>query len=323
MTLIVKQKHWVVEQAQAVILVDRKCLADENLLMISKWPAYRFMTPIAATKLFALEYAKAYKNSLRTNVDVAVAQNSKAGEDIDFASPNTRVTQMWKARQDADRVGASYPEFLEFCFDFATRGQRHQLPQPNQLMGGPETARRAWHELFATFWTQDRKRIAIKRMPFLAQFQIPEGRHLPAREAFQSQLLDAFADGTNLDTLVGSFVVTRGYLDQEDLLGSFRSETIADAIERETASSTWTREPDLTDEVDLYQSCHGLPGVAVATDDLCKTCPALRSCAELRQIVEGSVLRRTGTINPRREHQLAMNRKNVREHRARKKAGTV
>lgn len=323
MTLIVKQKQWVVEQAQAIILVERKYLADENLLMISKWPAYRFMTPLAATKLFAVEYAKAYKNSLRTNVDVVVAQNSKAGEDIDFASPNTRATRMWKARQDADRVGASYPEFLEFCFNFATRRQRRQLPQPNQLMGGPETARSAWHELFAKFWTQDRKRIAINRMPFLAQFQIPEGRHLPAREAFQSQLLDVFADGTNLGTLVGSFVVTRGYLDQEDLLGSFPSATIADAIERETASTTWTRESDLTDQVDLYQSCHSLPGVIAATEDLCSTCPTLGSCAQLRQVAENFVFRRTGTIDPRRDHQLAMNRKNVREHRARKRAWTV
>ncbi len=167
MTLKAK-KLWVVEQSQAVILVTRKCLAEEDVLMISKWPAYRFMTPLAATKLFAAEYAKAYKNCLHVNFGALEAQNSKAGENIDFSSPNTRATQMWIARQNADRIGAAYPDFLEFCFDFAALRKRRYPPQPNQLMAGPGKARATWNDLFAKFWTSDRRQIAINRMPFLS-----------------------------------------------------------------------------------------------------------------------------------------------------------
>lgn len=323
MTLVPKKLQWIAEQAQAVTLVDRKCLAEENLLMILKWPAYRFITPLAATKLFATEYATAYKNCLRTNADIEVAKNSKAGESIDFIMPNTRATQMWKARQDADRMGAAYPDFLEFCFDFCARRRRRHLPQPNQLMGGPGEPRRIWHELFAKFWTADRKRNEINRMPFLPQYQALEGRPLPAREAFQLQLLDTFANGTNLDIVVGNFVLARGYLDKEDLFGILSPGTVERMMDREIESGFWTRESGPTDEIDLYQSCHGLPGVVVATEDLCRTCPALKSCSQLRGVADNSVLRRAGSIDPRREHQLAMTRKHVRDHRARKKAGTV
>ena len=323
MTLITKNLQWVVEQAQAVTLVDRECLAEENLLMISKWPAYRFMTPLAATKHFAVEYAKAYKVSLRTNVDITAARNSKAGEDIDFVSPNGQATRMWNARQEADRLGAPYPEFLEFCFDFATRRQRRQLPQPNQLMGGLGEARATWHDHFAKFWVSDRISNAINGMPFLAQYQIPDGRLLPAREAFQLQLLDALADGYHFGSFVGNFIVCKGYLDKEEISGNFPPGTIERKIEQEIASGFSSRESGLADTVDLYQSCHGLPGLEVANEDLCSRCPALKSCAELRRVAESSVFRRTGSIDPRREHELAQNRKDVRNFRARKKAETA
>ena len=51
------QKKHFDQQFKAVTLVGLHNLKDENTLMVSKWPAYRFMTPLAATELFAAEKA--------------------------------------------------------------------------------------------------------------------------------------------------------------------------------------------------------------------------------------------------------------------------
>jgi hypothetical protein len=100
---------WLDQQFHSVTLVGLKNLNDENDLMVSKWPAYRFMTPLETTKLFAAEYAEAYRKCRRANYDVEEYETSTVGKKIRFDKHSSQVTQMWNARQLADSIGIPYP----------------------------------------------------------------------------------------------------------------------------------------------------------------------------------------------------------------------
>ena len=167
MTIDDAMKQWIIDQYKAVILIGNKHLRDENVLMKKKWAEYRFMTPLAATALFAKEFIQAYKNSLRRNVDIGVAENSNVGIGFDFTKPNGRITQICIARKRADATGMPYPEYLEFCFDFATRRKRGQLPQPNQLVPSKAPARDLWNAKMEEIWNPDLQLVKFARMPFI------------------------------------------------------------------------------------------------------------------------------------------------------------
>lgn len=107
---------------------------DEPELLNSRWFDYRRFPPAKLTYLFAAMYARQYVFSYRCVFDIRTADEIVpfAPEDI-FQSKD--LIPMWRARQEADRLGIKYSFFLNFAFTrFADRGWKN-LPRPNQLYG--------------------------------------------------------------------------------------------------------------------------------------------------------------------------------------------
>ena len=323
MTIADKTKQWILDQYQAVVLVGNEHLRDENVLMIQKWAGYRFMTPVSATVLFAKEYTRAYKDSLRENVDIGVAQDSRVGKGVDFTRPGGRVTQMWIARKRADATGMPYPEYLKFCFDFATKRKRRQLPQPNQLVPSSSSPRGLWNAKLEETWAPDLQLLTFARMTFMPQYQLESGRNLPARSALLEQLIDLRQHHGNLEDFVGSYVLAKGYLDEIDLTRHLDAEVISARISSATGSGTWVRHAGTIDEVGLWQACHGLPGVEAEQAELCEICPARHSCHSLGKSVEQLLMKIKGSHDPVLDRRKTLNRDHVRNHRARKKADSL
>ena len=311
------------EIARSAMVIPRKHLAPESDLMVSKWPAYRFMSPLAATRQFRLDYIQAYKNSHRINVDLNQAEKLKIAEKIDFSKNNSALTQLWMARQIADQLGMPYPAYLEFCFDFAMRRQRHQPPQPNQLGPNLKTAK-AWAAAFEGYWTFDRRSVDLMRLPAMPQYFTGNDLGLPAQRAFRTLLVEIGATPVgSFNAFYGQRVVSLGQLTDADCLGFRRPEQIASAI-RDARSTIaigllTIHVYSALSKVEKMQACFGVPGIDTATGAVCATCRHSAACDVLRGQVLSGIEARTGHADPIVAKRRADGRKRTAKNRAKAK----
>lgn len=323
MTLPQEYKKRIDDQARAVIFMPMADLACESSLMVTKWPEYRFITPLAATKLFVVEFRRAYAFCLRTNVDLLRSENSKAGSNIHFLRPGTGETTAWRARQKADAFGLPYPVYLRFCFDFAMRRKRNRLPHINQLFPSNPGARDAWALEFEKFWTDDHQQLAYDTMKFMPQFADLNSRSLPARKTFAVEFLrDVSRRITNLDDFVSGYVVRRNYLSSFELADVVGKNPVAIALTRalnDVRTGVLQKMPFTVSGADRMQACFGLPGVS-GVGDPCDECPTRASCSSLRELAEEKVLATSGYLDPRKEYHDRKNREYVKAHRDRKRS---
>lgn len=104
-------------------LVMPDVLEREREVAHKKWFAYRFMSPLAATKHFAELYSKGFKAYIRFNRDRDEAELRQGlGQNI-FHKPGRSLTELWHARQRADELGLPYELLIEFGFEFARKGE--------------------------------------------------------------------------------------------------------------------------------------------------------------------------------------------------------
>jgi hypothetical protein len=305
-------------------IIPRQYLAIEADLMVSKWSAYRFMSPRQATALFIEKYAAAYKECLRVNYDVDAAVRADPTKTLDTTTNNSRYTQVWMARQYADEWGLPYDVFLEFCFDFAARRKdRRYFPQPNQL--GPNgTTGEAWSEAIAKF-VEDRYPLAFKRMSPMVQYTVDNHAALPAQMAFENELL-AFgrtADGS-LEYFIAHRMVALRQLSEATYRAAFGDELVERAIARASSDiesgvmPVEIYEPPV--EGAMWQGCLGVNGIDHAVSSICGSCGQYELCGKVREIVDKQVVKTTGYSDPLREKELENGRRDVARSRAKKKA---
>ncbi len=315
---------WIKDQTNAVIFMKKKDLAIESSLLVTKWPEYRFLTPLMATKFFVKEFRTAYAACLRVNIDREKSERSRAASQISFEEPGRGETAAWRARQLADEFGLPYPDYLRFCFDFAMRRQRNSLPYINQLMPSKPNARDAWLSELHKFWSLEQQQYAYDRMEFVPQLADPDCRNLPAREAFADTFLEGVAERIgNLADFVGRYVISRNYISVSELSKVIDATAVKRAMDRavdDLNAGMLSLRPTTVSKFDRMQACFGLPGAAKNGSEPCKSCPQAQPCAKLSQIVTGAVESRTGHIDPRAEHAAQKNREYVSAHRARKRS---
>ena len=295
---------------RATKLIPRPVLKREAALMLSKWPAYRFLSPYEATKLFHAEYVEAYKIYYTTNIDYQEGQRIRIGSKLRFLMPNAHLTQVWKARQLADELGMPYPDYLEFVFAFAADRQRERAPQPNQL-GPNDKTKEAWFAKLEAFWTLDRYALALSRMDPVPQYARDHDFDLPAQRKFREELIESKASCEGaLDGFVGRYVCSLRYLSVEDCM-PLGPEAVASALDRVTQDAVSTPGPlsiahQLKPE-SFLQSCFGVPEI-IADERVCCDCPLQVKCATTRRDVLHQVKLVTGSEDPLDERRKRKNR---------------
>jgi hypothetical protein len=132
----------------------RKDWADfERALSGGKWFDYRFMSPTAATYLFADEFKKAYRSAFAENIDTPSAQFITPLPENLFDAPRSTISGIWRARQVADAMGMPYDIYLSRAYHWTLRyWRRRHLPRPQQLYSNMVTDRTAvdWEEIQTT-----------------------------------------------------------------------------------------------------------------------------------------------------------------------------
>jgi hypothetical protein len=130
--------------------VRKDRIAIEGALYTGKWFDYRFMTPVEATRIYAVEFEKAYRASYRHNVETRAAPFIRIFKTKDlFREEKGTISGIWRGRQIADAMGIPYGIYLTLAFKARTGWwQQKHLPRPTQLYSDlvTEMAAEAWEK---------------------------------------------------------------------------------------------------------------------------------------------------------------------------------
>lgn len=128
------ERDRLVDNVGTIRTIMPDVLARERELANSKWFAYRFMSPLAATKLFADLYRKGVKAYVRKHRDIEEAEKANGIANNIFSQASGSLTQLWQARQKTDELGLPYDLLIDFGFHFASRRRWRHTPRPIQLL---------------------------------------------------------------------------------------------------------------------------------------------------------------------------------------------
>ncbi|MCG5512875.1 hypothetical protein [Ectothiorhodospira shaposhnikovii] len=120
-----------VYDAIALGKINPRLFDEEKALFNSKWFDYRRMHPVEATYLFAACYSHAYAASSIKRTG-KYSPGIRGSRDI-FSGKSTNYQALWRARQQADRLGIPYPVFCDSGMAHAERLLWQRPPRPQHL----------------------------------------------------------------------------------------------------------------------------------------------------------------------------------------------
>ncbi|WP_024352429.1 hypothetical protein [Aurantimonas coralicida] len=318
----------VADSVTLVTRCDRDDLAKERDLLVTKWPGYRFMSPLEATMLFASLYRKQLKIAFHEKYGKNRPEEIRGFSDAKLNREGGEFTGMNRARQHADKLGVRYDEYVYFCLLFAFNRQRKMAPRPSQLGPSGKTFV-AWHAEFAKFWTTERRLNALIRSTPLPQYLIPNYRGLPAQCGYRVWALELAAFGES----IWARRMVEWNLNRRELpLLFFRSitakpEHFVDAIDQirpDVRARRGTPMPDQPlERSEFMQSCHGIPGAHDPASSQCAACPLQLRCASMVEAVERTLQARNLSTDPRAEAKKENDRQRQRDSRRNRKASAA
>lgn len=315
------------DNIETMRLIMPDVLEVEREVAHEKWFAYRFMSPLAATKLFASLYRQGFRNFIEQHRDREEGQRSAGLSFSLFDQSGPQLTRVWKARQHADRHGLPYDLLINFGFAFAGRRKWHHAPTPDQMFGSKKSVDE-WTRKFEVFVAANLPLI-VDSMPALAAYQTEHYRGLNDQDKFRRFLLDHMsAPGKPWATKLATHCVKKRHLPLVVGIGlvpeSMRPGVISD-IRRDIDVGMLEIAPkrDLPD-VALAPACLGL---VPAHDDNaadCFLCPFSTKCHDLRKRATAEMIARYGSVSPVKRARSANDREKtklrVRAHRRKRRA---
>lgn len=314
---------WTEDSWLAATIIPRPLLRAELELAAIKWPNYRFLTPLQATRLFKEAYIAEYRRYHARNIDYREAAALRIGRNLDLVRNTKHNTQLWRARQFADSLGLPYGAYMEFAFAFAEARRRKYAPQPNQL-GPSEKSAEAWYGKLAEFWTPERKWLALQNEEPLPEYRLSNDLGLAAQARFRAELLDLGRSGAiDPETFLDAHVVTLEQLSPTDCETAFPDwvalETMKEMLDAKEAGIVPGHAYPEIDPARIRPSCSGLPDIDTGTEAPCQTCCQQPGCCVLRQEVLNQMLTHFGSADPIAGARRVGNAERQRRHRARKK----
>ena len=260
--------------------IQSKYLSLEQELQETKWFAYRFMSPLQATRKFALAYQKFYDRAFAAHFN----RNAKprAVNWAEFGKPCRSMTQLWIGRQNADRLGVPYESYLEFFEDFNTRRPRKHLPRPNQIEGS-KAAKAIWPPLLANFLSE-RAWYQLVRLE-VPQLHVANFRGLAAQIAFQKWALDVVrTSSTTFAQALEQLAFRQGLLPPEAFSTLWEKEPYEEAIRRLCEDRRHGRiitvQAASLSTAAYWPTCFGLN--ATSLDGIaCESCPFQKDCRKV------------------------------------------
>ncbi|WP_152599862.1 hypothetical protein [Noviluteimonas dokdonensis] len=287
--------------------VNSELRNNEPSLQATCWVAYRYMDSIERTKAFAQEYIAAYRRA-HTHIDPEAAPRKRPVQPKLFENSRDVITNLYKARQEADRRGMPYDLFLDILMHGKVVNDKHkQPPLPNQLLSRKHSmARLTSHptrdeisaRLFLRSW--DRRFFAVRSEDDPVQ--------AAAIEELRADVLRADDPAGRL----AKYLSVPGLIDEVRARVLFEGEVVDAAVVR----ATKTRRPAHDyDPADFRPACFGHR--IIAKDSPCRDCPVTRACKAFRARVTGRSISATGSGDPLVARQRTQERDRKRKQRGR------
>ena len=276
------------DHVTAAMLLDHKTRSLESSLLLTKWFEYRFMSPLEATIHFGRLYRDACRSFVGRYVDRDKAQIVNGVSLSVPAKPNSEFTQLWRARQRADEVGLRYELYLQFTMDFAFARKRkgNMCPRPSQLHASKKTSD-AWFGKFRPYFLE-RRFIDMHRAQSMPEFWLENDLALPAQLYLREFLREGIRTSTSpWHMRVESFALESRLVPLsafEEMMGEERYTDLIAHLPEVTQAP-----PHRVNDVNLWQSCFGLPGARQPGSSPCSSCPQSARCAALGELVTRKV----------------------------------
>lgn len=303
-------------------LIHSNDFAVERELVATKWFEYRFMSPLAATELFAAKYVEGVRRYVRAEVDVELATKVRG---IPAGLPSKRerwFTQLWHARQRADSLCVPYELVIDFGFYFASRRKRKWTPLPHQLFVSDANSE-AWLPMFESY-VEEHLPLYLARLDD-PRYRLEHDLGLLPQLQFRDFMRDELKASTrSWPNVIAAMWFERRYLSLEDCLAVVPTDSRREVLEGlRIECSDELREPashiELTDE-DFDLGCFGVREAIDIDTDVCRECPLKVRCARTANVVAETATKRTGSATPVRDADRERIRRNVANCRARKAA---
>lgn len=303
--------------------LEHKRLTTERELQDLRWFAYRFMTPLAATRLFYDTYRRHRVDYVREHKDVELARELPVVSFDDFVLDPKNLALAWSARQAADTFCFPYEYYVEFCFWFWSRrggGHRSKVPQINQLCY-TEKSRTAWHEEFEKF-RNDRIAQALISLTNVPQLKASAFKGTVEQVAARTFIMDQLRGSARpWSWAIEYWCHTHSVLTPGCFAAVLPPDKLTGVLETTAAETSYpiSSTAHLVSSA-LWPSCHGMPRAKEATHNTCMRCKFSGSCSALAAMVQNEVLAKTGYNDPRKAALRAPANARQRNLTARKRA---
>lgn len=305
----------MMDNIEAMRLIMPDVLEVEREIAHEKWFAYRFMSPLAATKLFVSLYRQRFRRFIEQHRDREQGRRSVGLSFSLFDDAGPQLTRVWKARQHADRHGLPYDLLIDFGFEFAGRRKWHHAPTPDQMFGSKGSVDE-WTRKFEAFAVENLPLI-VDGMSALAPYQTEHYRGLNDQDEFRRFLLTHMsAPGKPWATKLATHCVNKRHLPLaagiELVPEAMRPGTISE-IRDEIGLGLLEPAPkrDLPD-VAFAPACLGLVPAHNAGVADCFICPFSTKCHDLRERATTEMTARYGSVSPLKQARSANDREKTK-----------
>lgn len=310
----------------ALRLVMPEVLLRERERAHTKWYAYRFMSPLQATTLFADLYRKGFQRYVSVHRDIHDADAAQGLSSRLFGAPNRSLTEVWNARQRADELGLPYNLLIDFGFHFAGRRTRKRAPRPGQLFDSGE-AGIAW-PLELGKWIVDPLHYEVQRLN-MPQYRHENYRSFPVQREFHDYILESIVERVSAwGPKLAHHCVSRRHLPISRAIKvvpkGARKSAIRHIRDELGLISEQNGEMVHLPDIALAPACFGLPFATDETSPECMVCPLAGRCSLAGSAATKHMLDRYRSVSPLQQDQKKnTNEKTklrVRRHREKKRS---
>ena len=289
-------------------IIQPEWLAEEYELKDKRWIAYGYMSPLECTQLFTRVYDEKVRHFYAKYYDSAGADGLRPVQ-LNFLMNEQRVmSQLWRARQTADRYGVPYDIFTHKAMEFMCKWKgRKVVPRPNQLYGPRnlnlfivDCQEKAANEmLFREEWDER----------FFAHRFVGDSAQVAALNMMERRIRET--KPWNRELALKSYLIDRRAITEAEARRRF-----CDELVNKVLSTDEMPEPASTTKAVASYKPPCLSLTFNASNPACMSCKFNVVCEKIKTRVDEELVRRHGDSNPRRVHRRKVDTERKRRWRA-------